>query len=51
MFYGIVEADLNDDNTLSVGLRNQTSVTNGYSIFGLPRYSDGQALESPVPRR
>ncbi|NWD70005.1 TonB-dependent siderophore receptor [Pseudomonas gingeri] len=44
VFYGIVEADLNDDNTLSVGLRNQTSVTNGYSIFGLPRYSNGQAL-------
>ncbi|NWB88009.1 TonB-dependent siderophore receptor [Pseudomonas gingeri] len=44
VFYGIVEADLNDDTTLSVGLRNQTSVTNGYSIFGLPRYSNGLPL-------
>lgn len=45
LFYGIVEADLNDATTLSVGLRNQTSVTSGYSIFGLPRYSNGKALD------
>lgn len=45
LFYGIVEADLNDDSTLSVGLRRQTSVTTGYSIFGLPRYSNGKALD------
>lgn len=45
LFYGILEADLNEDATLSVGLRRQTSVTNGYSIFGLPRYSDGRALD------
>lgn len=45
LFYGIVEADLNDDSTLSVGLRRQTGVTSGYSIFGLPRYSNGKALD------
>ena len=45
LFYGIVEADLNDDSTLSVGLRRQTGVTRGYSIFGLPRYSNGKALD------
>lgn len=45
LFYGIVEADLNDDSTLSVGLRRQTSVTSGYSIFGLPRYRNGKALD------
>ena len=45
LFYGILEADLNDESTLSVGLRRQTSVTTGYSIFGLPRYSNGKALD------
>lgn len=45
LFYGIVEADLNDASTLSVGLRRQTGVTSGYSIFGLPRYSNGKALD------
>ena len=45
VFYGIVEADLDDATTLAVGLRNQTSRTNGYSVFGLPRYSDGKPLD------
>ena len=44
LFYGIVEADLNEDATLTLGLRHQTSVTSGYSIFGLPRFSDGRPL-------
>ncbi|MPQ65742.1 MULTISPECIES: TonB-dependent receptor [unclassified Pseudomonas] len=44
VFYGIVEADLDDATTLAVGLRNQTSRTDGYSVFGLPRYSDGKPL-------
>ncbi|WP_338001328.1 TonB-dependent siderophore receptor [Pseudomonas brassicae] len=46
LFYGIAEADLNDRTLLTVGLRHQRSVTNGYAIFGLPRYSTGKALDA-----
>ena len=45
LFYGIAEADLNDRTLLTVGLRHQRSVTDGYSIFGLPRYTNGKALD------
>lgn len=47
LLYGIVEADLNDATTLAVGIRRQTMDTRGYSIFGLPRYSNGNALDVP----
>lgn len=45
LFYGIAEADLNDRTLLTVGLRHQRSVNDGYSIFGLPRYTNGKALD------
>ncbi|WP_223810087.1 TonB-dependent siderophore receptor, partial [Pseudomonas savastanoi] len=44
LLYGIVEADLSDDTTLTMSLRRQEQVINGYSIYGLPRYSNGQSL-------
>ncbi|SEI15757.1 TonB-dependent siderophore receptor [Pseudomonas asplenii] len=44
LLYGIVEADLNDSTTLAVGLRHQRTVYEGYTIYGLPRYTDGHAL-------
>ncbi|WP_437879800.1 TonB-dependent siderophore receptor [Pseudomonas sp. LRF_L74] len=45
LLYGIVEADIADDTTLTLSLRHQTGKIDGYSIFGLPRYSDGRALD------
>ncbi|MBA1231553.1 TonB-dependent siderophore receptor [Pseudomonas viridiflava] len=44
LLYGTLETDLNDDTTLTLGLRHQRSDIRGFSIFGLPRYSDGRAL-------
>ncbi|QHF04044.1 TonB-dependent siderophore receptor [Pseudomonas asturiensis] len=44
LLYGIVEADVNDNTTLTMSLRRQEQVINGYSIYGLPRYSNGQSL-------
>lgn len=45
LVYGIVEADLNDATTLTLSLRRQENVINGYSIYGLPRYSNGNSLD------
>ena len=45
LVYGIVEADLDPDTTVSLSLRHQQNVINGYSIYGLPRYSNGNALD------
>jgi outer membrane receptor for ferric coprogen and ferric-rhodotorulic acid len=45
LLYGIVAADLNDATTLTLSLRRQENVINGYSIYGLPRYSNGNALD------
>jgi outer membrane receptor for ferric coprogen and ferric-rhodotorulic acid len=45
LLYGIVEADVNDSTTLTLSLRRQENVINGYSIYGLPRYSNGNALD------
>ncbi|MFC3939003.1 TonB-dependent siderophore receptor [Pseudomonas gingeri NCPPB 3146 = LMG 5327] len=45
LLYGIVEADLNDATTLAVGLRHQRTIYEGYTIYGLPRYTDGHALD------
>lgn len=45
LFYGIVEADLNERTMLTVGARHQTNTTSGYAIFGLPHYSDGRSLD------
>ncbi|WP_374107954.1 TonB-dependent siderophore receptor [Pseudomonas cichorii] len=45
LLYGILEADVTDDTTLTMSLRRQEKVINGYSIYGLPRYSNGQSLD------
>lgn len=47
LLYGIVDADVSDDTTVTASLRYQASTVNGYSIFGLPRYADGSALDVP----
>nr|WP_236122602.1 TonB-dependent siderophore receptor [Pseudomonas cichorii] len=47
LLYGILEADLNDDTTLAVGVRRQEADIKGFTIFGLPRYSDGSAIDLP----
>ncbi|MFD2643137.1 TonB-dependent siderophore receptor [Pseudomonas japonica] len=41
LLYGIVEGDLSDATTVAVGLRRQTSRTDGYSVLGLPNNPDG----------
>jgi len=45
LLYGIVEADLSEDTTFTTSFRHQTGDVNGYSIFGLPRYNNGKALD------
>ncbi|MBD9413508.1 TonB-dependent siderophore receptor [Pseudomonas sp. PDM16] len=45
LLYGIVEGDLGEDTTMTLSLRRQTGRIDGYSIFGLPRYSNGQSLD------
>ncbi|MCU1734440.1 TonB-dependent siderophore receptor [Pseudomonas sp. 20P_3.2_Bac4] len=45
LLYGIIEADLAEDTTLAAGLRRQEKRVDGYSIWGLPRYSNGQSLD------
>ena len=44
LFYGVIDADLGRDTTLTVGARRQENRINGYWLFGLPRYTDGSAL-------
>ncbi|OLS62235.1 TonB-dependent siderophore receptor [Pseudomonas putida] len=41
----IVEADLSDSTTLAASVRRQRSNMNGYSIYDLPRYSNGSGLD------
>ncbi|QLF93495.1 TonB-dependent siderophore receptor [Pseudomonas sp. ABC1] len=45
LLYGIVEADLTDDTTLTLSVRRQRTEIRGYTIFNLPRYSNGQSLD------
>ena len=45
LLYGVIEADLGRDTTLTVGARRQENTIDGYTVFGLPRYSDGGALD------
>ncbi|MEG5263644.1 TonB-dependent siderophore receptor [Pseudomonas sp. JDS28PS106] len=47
LLYGILESDLSDDTALAFGLRHQRADVRGFSIFGLPRYSDGRAIDLP----
>ncbi len=44
MIYGILEADISRDTKVGVGLRHQENRTDGYWLFGLPRYANGEAL-------
>lgn len=44
LLYGIVDFDLSDATTLTMSLRRQEQEINGYSIYALPRYSNGQDL-------
>ena len=45
LFYGVIDADLGQDTTLTFGARHQATNTDGYWLFGLPRYKDGGALD------
>lgn len=45
MLYAVLEADLGRDTTLTVGARRQQNTIDGYTVFGLPRYADGRALD------
>ncbi|MCU1725014.1 TonB-dependent siderophore receptor [Pseudomonas sp. 5P_5.1_Bac1] len=45
LFYGIVEGDLSEDTTVALSVRRQKSNMNGYSIYDLPRYNNGNSLD------
>jgi iron complex outermembrane receptor protein/outer membrane receptor for ferric coprogen and ferric-rhodotorulic acid len=45
LVYGVIDADLGRDTTLTFGARHQATDTDGYWLFGLPRYTDGGALD------
>lgn len=45
LLYGIVEADLAQDTTLALSFRRQRTNLNGYTIYDLPRYSNGHSLD------
>ncbi|MBP0600861.1 TonB-dependent siderophore receptor [Herbaspirillum sp. LeCh32-8] len=45
LVYGILEADLARDTKLALGFRHQENTVDGHWIFGLPRYSNGNALD------
>ncbi|CDG85966.1 TonB-dependent siderophore receptor [Janthinobacterium agaricidamnosum] len=47
LLYGVVEADLGRDTRLTIGARHQEKDIGAYWLFGLPRYSDGGALDVP----
>ncbi|WP_241754598.1 TonB-dependent siderophore receptor [Cupriavidus basilensis] len=45
LFYGVIDADLGRDTTLTLGVRHQQKTADGFWLFGLPRYNDGGALD------
>ena len=45
LFYGVIDADLGPRTTLTLGARHQATDTDGYWLFGLPRYTDGGPLD------
>lgn len=45
LFYGVIDADVGQHTTLTFGARHQATDTDGYWLFGLPRYTDGGALD------
>lgn len=47
LLYAVLEADLGRDTTVMAGVRRQENTIDGYTVFGLPRYSDGRALDVP----
>jgi iron complex outermembrane receptor protein/outer membrane receptor for ferric coprogen and ferric-rhodotorulic acid len=47
LLYGVLEADISRDTKVAVGFRHQENVIDGHWIFGLPRYTTGDALTVP----
>ena len=47
MLYGVVDADLGRDTRATVGLRHQEVGIDGYTIYGLPSFSNGASLNLP----
>ncbi|MFD4837388.1 TonB-dependent siderophore receptor [Achromobacter sp. NPDC058515] len=45
LLYGVIDADIGQNTTLTLGARHQANDTDGYWLFGLPRYTDGGALD------
>ncbi|EJO32124.1 TonB-dependent siderophore receptor [Achromobacter marplatensis] len=45
LLYGVIDADVGPNTLLTFGARRQESTTDGYWLFGLPRYTDGGALD------
>ena len=44
LLYGVIDADLGRDTKVTLGLRHQETNIDGYTVFGLPRFSNGAAL-------
>lgn len=47
LVYGVIDMDLSRDTTLTVGVRHQETNIDGYAIYGLPRFTNGAALNVP----
>jgi outer membrane receptor for ferric coprogen and ferric-rhodotorulic acid len=47
LVYGVIDMDLGRDTTLTVGVRHQETNIDGYAIYGLPRFTNGAALNVP----
>lgn len=47
LLYGVIDMDLSRDTTLTVGVRHQETNIDGYAIYGLPRFTNGAALNVP----
>ena len=47
MIYGVIDADIGRSTKATVGVRHQQNTITGYTVFGLPRYSDGGSLGLP----
>ena len=45
LFYGVIDVDLGRDTKLTLGARHQETTIDGYTIFGLPRYTNGLPLD------
>lgn len=47
MLYGVIDADLGAGTKVTAGYRHEQTDIDGYSIFGLPSYSNGASLGLP----